>query len=659
MGWLFQIIKHLLRPPSDTLSTKPVLGMVQTRKEDMMASIGTLLDRYRVAALTERKEKILFDYIDDPRDIIMDYKPTVLSPKKFFFPQEEVFLEYTTNGKINPKIDFQDTVLFGIRPCDTNAIKILDEAFSESNGDPNYLTKREHTVVIAIDCHKLCDEQGFCYKTHSQNVTGGADLLLYDMGDDFAIKIFTQKGKDFTDTYLKTKPLNDALFQTYNELRQDAFKDLKPFPHLEYLPEIFENQKDHPFWASEAKRCLSCGSCIFVCPTCYCFDVADEFALNLQEGQRIRRWDACMLHSFAKVAGGENFREETQNRVRHRINKKFNYLMSKHGQSGCVGCGRCVRACLVKISPKVIAETLIADNNVIEGSEPDVQPLETHDIKERDIRLYVPEKATLTQIVKMTEKETFYEVELASGRPLGHDPGQFVQVSLLGIGEAPISISSEPSHEPRFELCVRDVGDVTHKMSELAVGDTLYIRGPFGHGFDDDILERMENKHLVFISGGLGYAPMRSLVNLVLKTPDHYKKISILNGCKTPKDRLFKDELANISKMGGNIELLETVDCADETWTCGVGVITTLIPTLDMVPEETIAIIVGPPIMYKFVLKSLKERHIPPENIYMSLERRMKCGVGKCGHCQIEGIYVCQKGPVFHYPDIEDKEEAI
>jgi NAD(P)H-flavin reductase/NAD-dependent dihydropyrimidine dehydrogenase PreA subunit len=633
--------------------------MVQARKEDVLSSMAEVLKEYRVAALTQRKDKVLFDFIQSPSEILLSYQPTVLSPKKFFFPQEEVFLEYTSEGKITPKIESPDTVLFGIRPCDTNALKILDEAFSESNGDPNYLAKRDHTVVISIDCNKLCDHNAFCYKTNSQNVTGGADMLLYDLNENYAIKIFTQKGKDFLDKYIPNAPVNREDFHNYEWFKGEAFKDLLPFPNLQHLPEIFETNRQHPIWGEEASRCLSCGSCVFVCPTCYCFDVADELALNLKEGERIRRWDACQLHSFAKVAGGENFREETENRVRHRINKKFNYLMSKHGQSGCVGCGRCVRACLVNISPKVIAETLIAENDVIKNLAPVVEALTPQDIHSKNPQMYLPERATITHIKKMTEKETLFEVELVSGRPLGHVPGQFVQVSILGIGEAPISISSAPKDSSHFELCVRAVGDVTNGLHKMNKGDTIYIRGPFGHGFDQPIMDSMKGKHLLFISGGLGYAPLRSLINLVLTQPEQYKKISILNGCKTPHDRLFPDELEEIGKMGGNIELLETVDCTDETWSCGVGVITTLIPQVKMIPEETIAIIVGPPVMYKFVLQSLKELNFPHENIYVSLERRMKCGVGKCGHCQIEGIYVCQEGPVFNYTDIDDKEEAL
>lgn len=283
----------------------------------------------------------------------------------------------------------------------------------------------------------------------------------------------------------------------------------------------------------------------------------------------------------------------------------------------------------------------------------------TLNLQKEDPKLYLPEPAKIIKIEQFTEHEKFFQLELLNRKTLGSMPGQFVQLSIMGYGEAPISISSPPRNDNKFELCVRAVGDVTNKLHTLKVGDILHIRGPFGHGFTDEILASMKGKHLLFVAGGIGYVPMRSLVNKVIPEHDQYKKVSVLYGCKTPKDRMFTQELDGISKMGGNVELLETVDCADERWTCGIGVITTLIPKVTFNPQETIAVIVGPPIMYKFVLRELLARDIPHKNIYMSLERRMKCGIGKCGHCQMEGIYVCQEGPVFNYADIDANEEAI
>lgn len=333
----------------------------QATKAALLAGLDKASADFLVAGLTQKNGKTLFDTVESSRELLLEYSPTVLSPKKFFFPQEEVFLEYTADGRCTPKIDAQPLILFGIHPCEANALKIMDEAFAEGNGDPNYLAKREAAVVICLDCKEICDENAFCGKVNSQNAESGYDLMLHDLGGDFGITVNSQKGEDFLEQYVSTKDADSAAFEAFQQAKQNAFSQNPPFPALETLPELFEANKRHPVWKEEGERCLSCGSCIMVCPTCYCFDVADELALNLKQGERIRRWDACMLSSFATVAGGENFRKDPSERLKHRIYRKFDYLMSKHGQPVCVGCGRCVRACLAKISPKKIVETLTGE----------------------------------------------------------------------------------------------------------------------------------------------------------------------------------------------------------------------------------------------------------------------------------------------------------
>jgi len=332
--------------------------ILQAAKDEILAGLDKASSEYQIAGVTRKEGKALFDIVESSKELELEYFPTVLSPKKFFFPQEEVFLEYTADGQVSAKIEAKPLVLFGIHPCEANAIKIMDEAFAESHGDPNYLAKREAAVIICLDCKDVCDEHAFCYKVKAQHAYAGFDLKLYDIGDDYAITVNTEKGKKFVESYVTTKDVDKAALESYKLSKIKRFGKHSPFRELERLPEVFEASKDHTVWKEEGSRCLSCGSCIMVCPTCYCFDVADELALNLQRGERIRRWDACMLSSFTVVAGGENFREQAEDRLKHRIYRKFDYLMKKHGQAVCVGCGRCVRACLAEISPKKIVQTL-------------------------------------------------------------------------------------------------------------------------------------------------------------------------------------------------------------------------------------------------------------------------------------------------------------
>jgi NAD(P)H-flavin reductase len=268
---------------------------------------------------------------------------------------------------------------------------------------------------------------------------------------------------------------------------------------------------------------------------------------------------------------------------------------------------------------------------------------------------YVPEKATIKKITQLTETEKLFLVSIDSGRSLGHAPGQFVEVSLFGIGEGPISISSPPTRDNTFELGVRAAGNLTRALHGLKSGDSIGIRGPFGHGFP---VENLMGKDLLFVAGGIGLVPLRSLIKYSLEHRDAFGRIIILFGSRSPQERLFTDELAAWSKRS-DIEFLETVDRSDDSWKGNVGVITTLFKKITIEPRKTAVMIVGPPVMYKYALLEVKEKEVPKQNIWLSLERRMKCGLGKCGHCQINNYYVCQEGPVFAYPQIEEKEEAL
>ncbi|MBN2441225.1 MAG: FAD/NAD(P)-binding protein [Spirochaetales bacterium] len=279
-----------------------------------------------------------------------------------------------------------------------------------------------------------------------------------------------------------------------------------------------------------------------------------------------------------------------------------------------------------------------------------------HNNIENKKSIYLPEVATLVKKKKLTDLDTYFEFELKD-RPLGHLYGQFVEVSVPGIGEAPISISSPPTATNRFEMVIRKIGQVTTAIHSLEPGDAVGIRGPFGSSFP---MESLKGKNLLFVAGGIGLVPARSAILYALQNRNDYKDITILFGSRDPSQRLFTDELQEW-KSRKDVTFLESVDkCDPGTWDGNVGVITTLFPLLKNVnPLETYAIVVGPPVMYKFVIMTLYDMEFSDKHIIVSLERHMKCGVGKCGHCQINNLYVCQDGPVFTYDDIKHLKEAI
>lgn len=270
--------------------------------------------------------------------------------------------------------------------------------------------------------------------------------------------------------------------------------------------------------------------------------------------------------------------------------------------------------------------------------------------------IYQPIMLSILEITPMTDLEKVFTIELPHPMSLEHKPGQFVQVSVLGVGEAPISISSSPSRSKNsFEICVRQVGALTNALHALSPGDVVGVRGPFGRGFP---IKRFRGKDILFAPGGLGLAPLRSVINEVLDDRSNYGRIIILYGARQPKEMLFQEELHEWAARE-DVELHLTVDQADEKWKGNVGVITTLFSEIQVSPRNTVAITCGPPVMYRFVLMELLGMGIPEGNIWLSLERRMKCGVGKCGHCQMDHIYVCQDGPAFSYAEIRHLEEAL
>jgi len=278
----------------------------------------------------------------------------------------------------------------------------------------------------------------------------------------------------------------------------------------------------------------------------------------------------------------------------------------------------------------------------------------TEEIQKNSI--YLPEVAVLREKVTMTPYDSFFEFEL-NNRSLGHLPGQFAEVSIPGIGEAPISISSSPAEDNKFQMVIRNVGNVTNAIHGLDVGDSIGVRGPFGTSFP---MNQLKGKNIIFITGGIGLVPARSGILYALEHRDDYKDIAILFGCKDPGQRLFTDEIEQW-KQRDDIIFHESVDRKDgHEWNGNVGVITTLIPKVENLdPRETYVIIVGPPVMYKYVIMALHDLEFSDDHIIVSLERRMKCGVGKCGHCQMDNSYVCQDGPVFNYDDIKHLKEAI
>jgi NAD(P)H-flavin reductase len=229
-------------------------------------------------------------------------------------------------------------------------------------------------------------------------------------------------------------------------------------------------------------------------------------------------------------------------------------------------------------------------------------------------------------------------------------PGQFNMLYAFGVGEMAISISGDPSWRGSYTHTVRAVGTGTRALCNLRPGDTLGVRGPFGRAWPGD---ELLGKDVVIVAGGVGLPPLRPTIHTILSDRDRYGRVSLLYGARTPHDLLYTDELSRWRDRP-DFNLAVTVDTAERGWFGNVGVVTTLIPKIQFDPPNTIAMICGPEIMMRFTIMELQKRGVPRENIYVSMERNMKCAVGLCGHCQMGPYFICKDGPVFRYDLLED-----
>jgi len=267
--------------------------------------------------------------------------------------------------------------------------------------------------------------------------------------------------------------------------------------------------------------------------------------------------------------------------------------------------------------------------------------------------------ARIVRIYKMVENNHLFTLRFLEdhlAHTFRHKPGQFIMLSVPGAGEMPISISSSPSRPEVLELCVRRVGRVTHALYRLQTNDVVGVRGPYGNGYP---IEEMLGNDMLLAAGGLGMAPLRSLLWYALDHRDKFNNITLMYGAKRSEDMLFREELLALVDRT-DMNCLLTVDSDPSgAWKNHVGLLPTLFDHAKIEPQRTYAAVCGPPVVYKFILQRLLEIGFPKNRILMSLERRMKCGIGKCGHCSIGYKYTCLQGPIFTYWDAINLPEMI
>jgi sulfhydrogenase subunit beta (sulfur reductase) len=344
-------------------------------KESLAQWVDALGQRYRIFAPKRRYDtplpgdadppraggQIVFAEIRRARELELDYGSTTLPPKKYLLPQREPLFHFEDNGRLlEPQLDDRPAVILGVHTCDLHAILMLDQVFGKEPADQHYLARRASTTIVSVECLEACSPNAFCKDMGTWITPEEFDLHLTDLGDVYAVETGSARGTDLLRDAAAVRPATEA---DYRRLNRAMSAKWSRFPYrLEVdssgLPSLMAISYRSQLWEDIGQKCLGCGSCTMVCPTCQCFDVTDEVNFDMTSGWRARVWDSCQFAHFATVAGGHDFRASRAARLRHRFLHKFKYQAQGSNHSGCVGCGRCADACLVNITPVQVINEL-------------------------------------------------------------------------------------------------------------------------------------------------------------------------------------------------------------------------------------------------------------------------------------------------------------
>ena len=327
-------------------------------KSKMPFLIGELAKEYEVFAPVKEKNMVSFEKFSSGNEAYLDFRNTKKPPKEVFFPQTETLFTYRIGRKnielVESPVVRETRVVLGVRPCDARSFVLLDKFFSSGeHKDVYYLGKRKNAIIVGLACnHPLST----CFCTSlggSPFGKEGMDLLLQDINDRYLIETVTERGKELVKKFPWLKDAEKANIEKAKKLSEDAENAVKSKVSVKDVGKKLDRMFDDPLWDQIYQKCLGCGVCTFLCPTCCCFDIPDEEGNG---GKRVRIWDSCQFSCFTLEASGHNPRPSGKERMRQRIMHKFNYFVKNYGESFCVGCGRCVQECPVNFDIREILE---------------------------------------------------------------------------------------------------------------------------------------------------------------------------------------------------------------------------------------------------------------------------------------------------------------
>lgn len=625
------------------------------RAEDLPIGIGDEQSpgRYR---LHSRDDERAFGYAVGPSSL-----------KETFFPPRETLFraERRADGKVGfvavmPTPD--PTAVLGARACELAAVRVQDRVFLQGEAtEPRYRARRgAYELLVAVQCTSpastcFCGDAG----TGPRVLDDAADLVATEIDAGLLLEARTDEGARLLER-LPTRAVT-AAEQSEAERDLDAATEKTHTGRLTFegLPERLWGALDHARWDQVAARCLACGNCTSVCPTCFCSHSEEAGALAgaLEgHGERERLWESCFSLDHGAMHGA-NPRATTKDRYRQWLTHKLGSWVAQFGTSGCVGCGRCTTWCPAGID--LVEEARALDDGratpaVMEAPPGSIELLPVFERVDSDEDL-VPRAAEVLAVTRETsDVVTLHVRDRAGSRPA---PGQFLQVSLPGIGEAPISISgvSHGDGSLDVELTIRAVGATTRALCALEPGAELGVRGPYGRGWPIDALE---GGPVVIVAGGVGLAPLRGAIRALVEAPDRFPDVRIFVGARTPEDVLYPREMITWLERS-HVKLRVTVDHATPDWRGHVGVVTRLlrrdaiaVSSENALATEARALVCGPEVMMRFSSDALLAAGISHDRQWLTMERHMKCAVGFCGRCQMGPHLVCRDGPVFRRDEL-------
>jgi sulfhydrogenase subunit beta (sulfur reductase) len=341
------------------------MKILKIPKENLDLFVAVLPAFGELYAPVKRGNGFAFDRPSRWSDVNLSYPRTILPPKKLMLPPRETTFEFDPSEGFRDLVKEAATprVLFGLHSYDIYGLNILDRVFAEGKyQDPYYITRRQSTTIIGIDFDP--DDKHFARSMSADFVDSGFDLFLSDIGSHYLVLVGTSRGDDIVlmSGSLLQHPTDEDFdeYKRRSKMRREAYRTKL---ELGDLPEILEMEYHSKVWDEMGERCLSCGSCSMVCPTCYCFDINDEVDFGSRKGRRIRSWDSCLFNTHALVAGGENFRAKRASRIKFRYYHKQRGFVAEYGRPSCVGCGRCAEVCPAEINIITVIEMIRGERN--------------------------------------------------------------------------------------------------------------------------------------------------------------------------------------------------------------------------------------------------------------------------------------------------------